>query len=313
MAIKEKTKRLLLARSGGFCANPGCNINLFPLFENGEITNVEELAHIIGRKIGGPRGDEGLGLDKRDGYKNIIILCPTCHRKIDKFPNLYPTSVIREWKLEHEQKIKNAVNSNFNDKSKSTIKNAERVSRNLNLKRRMKNDLLWTEKELFSKYDADSIRYESWLKFKYHNVLIRSVDDTSFPLVKDDSFHRISSWFKGECWDFYENGLELVRDGVDLIFDKDDNWDILQLDDPRKDNPDYKIRETDTSFYRIPFDYIVDYDMSIDNEYYHIPSIYVTYSNNGTPYEEVLRGWASSVNSKRSTRTLDNSKRKKLE
>jgi hypothetical protein len=54
MSIEAKTKRLLLARSGGFCGNPNCNADLYPLFESREITNVEELAHIIGQSEDGP-------------------------------------------------------------------------------------------------------------------------------------------------------------------------------------------------------------------------------------------------------------------
>ena len=64
MAIKEKVKRKLLASSGGFCTNPECHNDLFPFFETGEITNVEELAHIIGQKEKGPRGGSDLPLEE---------------------------------------------------------------------------------------------------------------------------------------------------------------------------------------------------------------------------------------------------------
>jgi len=107
MAISSKVKRLLLSRSGGYCGNPECQSDLFPFFENRSITNVEELAHIIGQKKGGPRGDNDMPLNDRDEYDNIILLCPTCHRKIDKNPDLYPDSIVKKWKEEHEIKIKN--------------------------------------------------------------------------------------------------------------------------------------------------------------------------------------------------------------
>jgi len=105
MSIEEKTKRLLLARSGGFCGNPNCNADLYPLFESREITNVEELAHIIGQAEEGPRGDEDLEIESRDDFNNIILLCPTCHRRIDKFPKLYPVLTIQDWKKNHENRI----------------------------------------------------------------------------------------------------------------------------------------------------------------------------------------------------------------
>jgi hypothetical protein len=107
MSISDKTKRLLLARSGGFCGNPTCNEDLYPLFENREIINIEELAHIIGQSEDGPRGDDELYLEKRDDFENIILLCPACHTKIDKFSHLFPTATIRNWKKTHEDRIKN--------------------------------------------------------------------------------------------------------------------------------------------------------------------------------------------------------------
>ena len=107
MAISDKVKRKLLASSGGFCGNPSCHRNLFDFFETGEIQNIEEFAHIIGQKKTGPRGDDDLPLSERDEYENIILLCPACHTIIDKNPLLYPKEIIKKWKKEHEESIKN--------------------------------------------------------------------------------------------------------------------------------------------------------------------------------------------------------------
>lgn len=107
MSISDKVKRKLLAASGGFCGNPTCHRNLFDFFETGEITNIEELAHIIGQKEHGPRGDDALPLNDRDMFENIILLCPTCHTTIDKNPKLFSKETITKWKKEHEESIKN--------------------------------------------------------------------------------------------------------------------------------------------------------------------------------------------------------------
>ena len=107
MAIIETVKRKLWASSGGYCGNPDCHISLFSFFETGEICNIEELAHIIGQKITGPRGNEELELSERDEFENIILLCPTCHTRIDKNPKKYPTSTIHEWKNKHQESIAN--------------------------------------------------------------------------------------------------------------------------------------------------------------------------------------------------------------
>jgi len=106
MAIKEKVKRKLWATSGGFCAKPDCHADLFPFFENGQITNIEELAHIIGQKLKGPRGDGDLELSEIDEFDNIVLLCPTCHTIIDKNPEIFPDELIHTWKSKHTESIK---------------------------------------------------------------------------------------------------------------------------------------------------------------------------------------------------------------
>lgn len=107
MAISVRVQRKLLATSGGYCGNPACHRNLFDFFETGKITNIEEMAHIIGQKEDGPRGEDELPLSERDEFDNIILLCPTCHTTIDKNPKLYPKETVRKWKREHEESIKN--------------------------------------------------------------------------------------------------------------------------------------------------------------------------------------------------------------
>lgn len=106
MSISTEVKRKLLASSGGYCGKPDCHADLFPFFESGEITNIEELAHIIGQKENGPRGDDELPISQRDEFENIILLCPTCHTTIDKNPQLFPDVTIKQWKKQHIESIK---------------------------------------------------------------------------------------------------------------------------------------------------------------------------------------------------------------
>lgn len=107
MAINERVRRMLLSRSGGYCMRPECHRDLFHLFETGEITSVEELAHIIGQKEDGPRGSDDLPLNQRDEYHNILVLCPTCHTTVDKkeTAHLFPDTLLRRWKAQHEEQI----------------------------------------------------------------------------------------------------------------------------------------------------------------------------------------------------------------
>ena len=106
MAISDKTKRLLWSRSGGYCQNPACNHDFFVFFQNGEVTSLNELAHVIGQSEQGPRGRSNLGARERDEYENIILLCPTCHTLIDKSPDQFSVKTLREWKRRHEDAIR---------------------------------------------------------------------------------------------------------------------------------------------------------------------------------------------------------------
>lgn len=104
--------------------------------------------------------------------------------------------------------------------------------------------------------------------------------------------------------------------GGRAIFNEEGNWDILDgLDDERKNNRKYK-QVPFHSFFRIPYEYIVDYDMEPDN-YYGVPTIFVEYANEGTPYEEMLCGRMGRYNqededSSRTTYYFDDNKRRKL-
>lgn len=151
----------------------------------------------------------------------------------------------------------------------------------LSLKKRLERDLMKkiSDKE-WIKY-SDLLYYSPNRKFLYDHLLIRSIDDRSFPEVSYNEAD-IPSWTKMEIWDFYENGLEFVSmfpKGV--IIKEDDSWYFAEDNEPNKQNV--------CLFYRIPYENIVEYTMDTDG-YFGYPSIFVEYANNGVPYEEVVFG-----------------------
>lgn len=102
MAISDTDYKLLWGRAGGICSNPQCRESLFRLLKEAAY-NVGEMAHIIARKPAGPRGVPEGGADT---YDNLILLCPTCHRTIDKAPGgTYQPELLHRWKAEHEADI----------------------------------------------------------------------------------------------------------------------------------------------------------------------------------------------------------------
>ena len=108
MEISTHTKRLLWSRSGGYCQNPTCDHEFFTFFQDGDIVSLGELAHVIGQSERGPRGKSSLETEKRNEHQNIILLCPTCHRLVDKKPEQFPTETLYEWKRSHEEKIRHS-------------------------------------------------------------------------------------------------------------------------------------------------------------------------------------------------------------
>lgn len=99
-------QRYLWARSGAHCANPSCRVYLFA--DVGELrVDVGELAHIIAASDYGPRSDSNLPAMRRAEADNVVLLCATCHTKVDKAPGFYTVEMLREWQRRHMVELEN--------------------------------------------------------------------------------------------------------------------------------------------------------------------------------------------------------------
>jgi len=89
--LSDDQDRALFAESAGTCLL--CNTTLFP-HNPGRTKSIPiaERAHIIAHSDDGPRADSTMAQELRDGPDNIVLLCPTCHTKVDKAPDDYPAS-----------------------------------------------------------------------------------------------------------------------------------------------------------------------------------------------------------------------------
>ena len=47
----------------------------------------------------------------RDEFENLIVLCPSCHTIVDKNPQTFTVDVLKKWKKDHENSIKNLMSS----------------------------------------------------------------------------------------------------------------------------------------------------------------------------------------------------------
>ncbi len=104
MAISDNTVKLLWGRAAGICSNPGCRTDLTILLKGGRGFNVGEMAHVIASSPTGPRGVVTGGSDE---YDNLVLLCPTCHRRVDKAPRgSFPSEMLHQWKQDHEKIVR---------------------------------------------------------------------------------------------------------------------------------------------------------------------------------------------------------------
>ena len=93
-------------KAAGRCEFKGCNK---PLYKHGitlDKCKISELAHIIGDSENGPRGDKKLSKELAKDPKNIMLLCPECHRYIDnEGKEKYTAEMLFEMKKRHEDRV----------------------------------------------------------------------------------------------------------------------------------------------------------------------------------------------------------------
>lgn len=124
MAITDKTRKKLWAKSGNRCAI--CKIELFQ--ENDEddgTVNVGEECHIISGKKTGPRHQPKLLA--YDSYDNLLLLCRNHHKEIDTLTETYPEELLRYMKANHENWVSEALRSTLDISNHKTPKFLKRI------------------------------------------------------------------------------------------------------------------------------------------------------------------------------------------
>lgn len=104
--ITDRTKLEIWVRSGGRCAYPGCNDVLWRDDLTLKDMNKAYIAHIHAESEGGPRWDPTLPEDMRNAPANLMLLCDTHHRLIDREgKDDHGPDLLRQYKAEHEERI----------------------------------------------------------------------------------------------------------------------------------------------------------------------------------------------------------------
>lgn len=111
--IPEPTKLILYGATAGRCERFGCNSILFrhPLTKSEG--NFAQIAHNLPVSKGGPRTIDGRvkvinkSLTSKDihSFQNLLLLCYSCHREVDRNPTKFPEETLQDWKNKHESRI----------------------------------------------------------------------------------------------------------------------------------------------------------------------------------------------------------------
>jgi hypothetical protein len=108
--FSRRVRELASRRAGGICSNPRCEQPAHGPGEDPETAiNIGVAAHITARSVDGPRHDPALTPTQRASIDNAIWLCQSCAKLIDDDADRYTTFVIRDWKLQRENKASVAM------------------------------------------------------------------------------------------------------------------------------------------------------------------------------------------------------------
>lgn len=92
--VKDHVIKRLFSKSAGMCNM--CQIDVIE-----EKVVVGEMAHVIAKSGGGPRGDLPFAGDL-NSYENLILLCANHHLRVDGDPDGYPPAKLHLLKATHE-------------------------------------------------------------------------------------------------------------------------------------------------------------------------------------------------------------------
>ncbi len=111
MAISDKTRKFLWAKSGNRCAI--CKTELITGTDASEEFNVGEECHIISSKKNGPR--HLTNLQDYNNYENLLLLCRNHHKEIDELVDTYSEEILRYMKVNHENWVRTAIANAIQD------------------------------------------------------------------------------------------------------------------------------------------------------------------------------------------------------
>ena len=125
-------------------------------------------------------------------------------------------------------------------------------------------------------------------KFISNEVIIRSIDDKSYPGSLEMQKGKFNLWFRTNFYNTYHNGIEFwlaAGRGTKVIMDEKGFWEPVQYDDTRLKDPIYKVLWS-KMIGRITYHDILEFIRDGD-EYFSEPHIFCDFKYDEMPYEEI--------------------------
>ncbi|MEX2160897.1 MAG: HNH endonuclease signature motif containing protein [Anaerolineales bacterium] len=111
MAVTEKTRKLLWARSGNRCAICRKELTVDATQTDNE-SIVGEECHVVSSKPNGPRYNPFFPNEETDNPNNLILLCRTHHKMVDDQPSSYSADQLLSLKVNHEKWVSVTLQNN---------------------------------------------------------------------------------------------------------------------------------------------------------------------------------------------------------
>ena len=123
--VSTKTSNNLYALSGNQCAHPECTISLIEDATEESVAHSKgEICHIYAVNETGPRWRSGVTEEELNSLDNLILLCRNHHSIVDRQHESYPASMLKNWKRDHEWKVKQQQTSENLEKARSDQRSA---------------------------------------------------------------------------------------------------------------------------------------------------------------------------------------------
>lgn len=114
MAVSDKDRKILWARSGNRCAICRHVLVVEQTDEDSESVVGEE-CHIVSGAKGGPRHDSSCPELEMDSLSNLLLLCRIHHKMVDDQVETYKADVLRAIKSNHEEWVEEKLQDQAQD------------------------------------------------------------------------------------------------------------------------------------------------------------------------------------------------------